>query len=156
MHYIYVRPKADKASLICRREPNKNSNWENYNNKHRDAQKKRSSHKAVELVLRPERESTVGKICERGRSWAGSEREMELWMVRVVVDRKLSKNRQVRDRGTGMRLTERTIGSWFQRQSEAYRKERSVICNEDVGGRARRLNRDKVMQIWRMGGCEDL
>jgi len=36
---------------------------------------------------------------------------MELWMVRVVVDRKLSKKRQVRDRGTGMRLTERTIGS---------------------------------------------
>jgi len=23
MHYIYVRPKADKASLICRTEPNK-------------------------------------------------------------------------------------------------------------------------------------
>jgi len=30
------------------------------------------------------RESMVGKICERGRSWAGSEREKELWMVRVV------------------------------------------------------------------------
>jgi len=29
MHYIYVRPKADKASLICRVEPNKNSNEEN-------------------------------------------------------------------------------------------------------------------------------
>jgi len=26
MHYINVRPKADKASLICRTEPNKNSN----------------------------------------------------------------------------------------------------------------------------------
>jgi len=26
----------------------------------------------------------VGKICEKGRSWAGSERERELWMVRVV------------------------------------------------------------------------
>ena len=29
MHYIYVRPKADKASLICRTEPNKNSNEKN-------------------------------------------------------------------------------------------------------------------------------
>jgi len=29
-------------------------------------------------------ESVVGKICEKGRSWAGSERERELWMVRVV------------------------------------------------------------------------
>jgi len=28
MHYIYLRPKADKASLICRTEPNKNSNEE--------------------------------------------------------------------------------------------------------------------------------
>jgi len=31
MHYIYVRPKADKASLICRTEPNKNRNEENQN-----------------------------------------------------------------------------------------------------------------------------
>ena len=30
------------------------------------------------------RESMVGKICERGRSWGGSERKRELWMVRVV------------------------------------------------------------------------
>ena len=29
--------------------------------------KKRSSHKAVESVLRPGRESLVGEICERGR-----------------------------------------------------------------------------------------
>ena len=26
----------------------------------------------------------VGKICEKGRTWAGSERERDLWMVRVV------------------------------------------------------------------------
>jgi len=52
--------------------------------KNRDAQKKRSSHKAVELALRPGRDSMVGKICERGRSWAGSERERELRMVRAV------------------------------------------------------------------------
>jgi len=29
------------------------------------------------------RESMVGRICEKGRSWAGSERERELWMERV-------------------------------------------------------------------------
>jgi len=45
MHYIYVRPNTDKSSLICSTEPNKNSNEENQ--KKRDAQKKRSSHKAV-------------------------------------------------------------------------------------------------------------
>jgi len=45
-------------------------------------------------------------------------------------------NRQVRDRGTGMRLTERTRK--LIPQGEAYLKERSVMCNEDdVGGRAR-------------------
>jgi len=56
-------------------------------NKNRDAQKKRTSHKAMESVLRADsagRESMVGKICEKGRSWAGSERERKLWMVRVV------------------------------------------------------------------------
>ena len=40
--------------------------------------------KSVESVLRPGREYLVGKICERRRSWAGSEKERELWMVRVV------------------------------------------------------------------------
>ena len=35
------------------------------NNKNRDAQKKRTSHKAVESVLRLERESMVGTICEK-------------------------------------------------------------------------------------------
>jgi len=29
------------------------------------------------------RESMVGKICEKGTSWAGSERERELWMEGV-------------------------------------------------------------------------
>ena len=29
------------------------------------------------------RESMVGRICNRGRFWAGSERERELWVVRV-------------------------------------------------------------------------
>ena len=40
-----------------------------FTNGHRkNAQKKRSSNKAVESVLRPGRESMVGKICEIGRS----------------------------------------------------------------------------------------
>ena len=48
-------------------------------------------------------------------------------------------NRQVRDRGTGMRLTERIRieVDEFQRHGEACLKERSVMRNEDdVGGRA--------------------
>jgi len=39
----------------------------------------------VESVLTEAgRESMVGKICERGRSSGGSEREREIWMVRMV------------------------------------------------------------------------
>jgi len=75
--------------------------------KKRDAQKKRSSHKAMESVLRPGRESMVGKICERGRSWAGRERERELWMVRVVSWQGIE-HEQEGQRRTGKRLTEIT------------------------------------------------
>jgi len=46
-------------------------------------------------------------------------------------------NREVRDRGTGMRLTERTR-KLIPENGEAYLKERSVMRNEDdVGGRER-------------------
>jgi len=55
----------------------------------------------------------------------------------------------------------REVGSWFQRDRDAYRKERSVIRNEDdVGGRAR-VTRDEErvlregwteMRWWRYGG----
>ena len=53
-------------------------------------------------------------------------------------------NWQVRDRSTGMRLTERTRKLIpLQRQGKASRKKRSVIRNEDyVGGRAR-VTRDE-------------
>jgi len=46
-----------------------------------DAQKKRSGSKVRGVSPEAGRESMVGKIYERG---AGSERERELWMVRVV------------------------------------------------------------------------
>ena len=63
----------------------------------------------------------------------------------------------------------REAGSWFQRRGEAYWKERSVIRREDdVDGRASvtkdeervlrggwTQNCDEVMQIWRLGGCEN-
>jgi len=52
-----VRQYGDKASLICRTEPNKKIVTEKTKTKTRDAQKKPSSHKAVESVLRPGRES---------------------------------------------------------------------------------------------------
>jgi len=52
--------------------------------KNGDAQKKRSGREVRGVSLEAERESMVGKICERGRSSAGSERERELWMVRVA------------------------------------------------------------------------
>ena len=54
----------------------------------------------------------VGNICERGRFRAGSERQRELLMVRVVRDGELRcggrRNRQVIDRENRMRLMERT------------------------------------------------
>jgi len=47
-------------------EPNKNSNEET-KNKNLDDQKKQSSIKSMESVLRPGKGSMVGKICERCR-----------------------------------------------------------------------------------------
>jgi len=49
----------------------------------------------------------AGKICERGRSCAGSERWSYGWWE-WCIDMEVNMNRQVRGRGTGMRLTERT------------------------------------------------
>ena len=42
------------ANLICRTEPQQKRLMKKTKNKNRDAQKKRTSHKAVESVLRPE------------------------------------------------------------------------------------------------------
>jgi len=48
----------------------------------------------------------------------------------------------------------RELGSWFQRQGEAYRKERSVMRSEDdVGGRAR-VTRDEEQVLW--GGWTEM
>jgi len=52
--------------------------------KNGDTPKKRSGREVRGVSPEAGRESTVGKICERGRSSAGSERKMELWMGRVV------------------------------------------------------------------------
>jgi len=73
--------------------------------------------------------------------------------------------------GKGESETEKLIwetGNWFQRQGEAYRKERSVIRNEDDEGRRTGVTKDEqrvlpggctvreVMQIWMLGGCKYL
>jgi len=43
----------------------------------------------------------------------------------------------------------RELGSWFQRQGEAYRKERSVIrSKDDVGGRARVISGEEWVLQW--------
>ena len=49
-----------------------------------DAQKKRSDGEVRGVSPEAGRESTVRKVCEWGRSWAESERESGLWMVRVL------------------------------------------------------------------------
>jgi len=61
------------------------------------------------------------------------------WWVDKVKRCGRSMNRQDRDRGTGMGLTERTRKLIPEtRWGVRYRKKRSVICSEDdVGGRAR-------------------
>jgi len=130
---IYLRaPKSWWiASLICRTKPKKEQ-WTELKTKNWDARKKRSSHKVCGVSPQAGRESMVGKICERGRFWAGSERVRELWMVRVVSQQR--KKSEIERLGSDWQR----VGSWFLRQGEAYRKEQSVIRNEDdVGGQAR-------------------
>jgi len=109
--------------------------------KNRHAQKKRSSHKVRGVSPESERESMVGKVCERGRFWAGSERQG----VMDGESGELTKWENVVGARTGKSKTDRLewgwrteLGSWFQRHGEAHRKERSVMRNDkDVGGRAR-------------------
>jgi len=86
IHCIYVRHKSWQiASLICRTERNKKCNEGTKNKKKRDAKKKRPNHKFCIVSTEAKRESMVGNIRERGRFWAGSERERgKLRMVRVV------------------------------------------------------------------------
>jgi len=145
---VYLRaPKSWRvASLICRTEPNKNSNEET-KNKRRDAQKKRFSNK-VRGVMQ-ERQSVVEKT-ERlmdGSELTGWEDVVGAWTEKSETK--------------GVKWGWRTELGWFQRHDEEYLKKRSVIRNEDdVGGRARvtrneervlrggwNLNRDEVMQM---------
>jgi len=61
-------------------------------------------------------------------------------------------NTQVRDRGTGMRLTEKTRKLIPESYGEAYLKERSVIRNEDdVGGRAKVTRDEERSSSWKGG-----
>jgi len=84
IHYIYMHQKADSQLILPHGSKQKKSN-EKTKNKNRDAQKKWSSAiKSMESDLRQGREFMVGKICERGMHWAGSEREREFWKVTVV------------------------------------------------------------------------
>jgi len=50
---------------------------------------------------------------------------------------------------------QRENGSWFQRQGEAYQKERSVIRKEDNAGGQTRVTSDEervLRGLWRYGG----
>jgi len=76
IHYIYVCPPKSwwTASLICRMQPIKKRVMKNLKTKKQDTQKKWSSHKVHGISPEDGRESMVGKICERGSSWAWSEK----------------------------------------------------------------------------------
>ena len=60
-------------AAAARRTPNKQKSNEETKNKSRYAEKKRSSHEVRGVSPEAGRESMVGKICERGRFWAGGE-----------------------------------------------------------------------------------
>ena len=86
----------------------------------------------------------------------------------MVGDVVWSRKKQVRDRPTGMRLMDRSRELIpLQTHGEAYRKKGCMLyitrrCGWSSEGNerrrasaARRLNRDDVMQTWRLGGRED-
>jgi len=75
--YINVRPKA------AARNQTKKNNEETKNIKRRCSEETVQSWSPWSQSWGWKR-VYGGKICGRGRSWAGSERERELWMVRVV------------------------------------------------------------------------
>ena len=126
----YVRYVHPKVSLIYRTEPiSKKSNGIK-NERHKTEMLRRNGPviNSVEPILRSGRESMVGKICERGRSWAGSEREKKLWNGESG---KLTANWASRGKSETEGLERgwrKELGGWFQRQGQAYRKERSVIA----------------------------
>ena len=130
----------------------------NEKTKNRGAQKKRSVIKTVESVFRPE--WSLWKVYETGRSWAGSKREREisdmdgesgeLTQWENVVGAWTGK----RDRGTGMRLTERTKKLLPETWWGIPIKERSVIrkavnwlsvCSYDYMLRQYKVNRGSQM-----------
>jgi len=118
IHYIYMHPKLTHSQI----------NLPYGTNKHKEGngiKLKSPIIKSVESVVRPERGSMVGKICERdiglSRGWK-REREtvIDYKSGELTVRRyRSSRNMQIRDRGTGMWGWRRELGSWFQRPGEA-------------------------------------
>jgi len=131
INYIYkLYLPATKSSLICCTEPNKKNVNKDTKNKTEMLRINCPVIKSVEWVLRLEKSLWWERfVKEVGLQPAVKERgSYGWWEWRVDRVRRCGRsiNRQVRDRGTGMRLTERTIGSWFQRRGEAYLRQRSV------------------------------
>ena len=114
----------------------------------------------------------VGKICEKVGLEPGVKERGNLWMMRVVSweSKKMwQDHEQASQKQRDWNEVDGELGSWFmQRHGEAYLKERSVMrkrgwCWWSSEGNviwgasvARRLNRDYVMKIRRLGGCGDL
>jgi len=107
------------------------------------AQNKRPGWQSVESVLREE-EFSLERICETGyRSYDGSEKMRELWMMRwwINSERWCDRCRRNRETGTGM-----TSMEWNRELVPearwSYSKEWSVIRNKgDASGRARVTHR---------------
>jgi len=118
--------------------------------------------------VRPEagRESMVGKICERGRSWGGSERKRqgvidsesdELTEWGYVVGAWTGRT----ETGTEMRLTERTEVDSRDKVRRTGRSDQLYVARMMLVERAARLTRDEErvlrggwteMRWWRYGG----
>jgi len=163
---LYLRaPKSWRiATLICRTEPNIKRVTKKLKTKTEMLRRNVRVIKSMVSVRRPEGsrwwERYVKEVgVELGIKERGSYGWWEWWVDTV-------RNRQVSDRGTGMRLTESTrklipetrwgvpkgVISYTQRgrcwwSSEGNKRWRASA--------ARRLIRDEVMQIWRLDGRKD-
>jgi len=81
---LHLRAPKSQLNLLHGTNKQKKSNGIRTKNKNQDAQKKQSSDKVCGVSPEARIKSMVGKICEKGRFWARTEREKEFLMVRVV------------------------------------------------------------------------
>jgi len=120
--------------------------------KNGDAQKKQSSREVRGVSPEAGRESMVGKIRERGRSWGGSERERELWMVRVVSwqsEKMWQEHEQAEQRQRGWNEVD------WKNQEVRYVTDKTAMVRETSWWRQRHKSGDAEADSERLGWGEE-